>query len=317
MRNSRSPFRPILELNAPGYEVRPHFDLTKKTSMRMRCKAAAYAQIGCLETLEKFLTITRKEGLPAFLLGGGQNTLFASSFFDGAVFSLNGEFSQAQNLGGNMIRVGAGVQLPRLLSFARSCNLMGLEFLTMVPGTVGGALAGNAGAGNWGLCDFVERVYLITREGFIACVNRNEFRYSYRHSELKDTIILYADLRLEPLEAMESARRTQEFKDKKTNQPYNKHSSGCIFKNPKCLRSGESVSAGKLIDEAGLKGYFIRSACISEGHANFMVNEGNSSGEDFLALINLVRDIVRERTGIDLDVEVQIVGGPLNSVVLG
>jgi UDP-N-acetylmuramate dehydrogenase len=103
---------------------------------------------------------------------------------------------------------------------------------------------------------------------------------------------------------------------KKKGQPYKENSSGCVFKNPKDPVTGLPTSAGKLIDESGLKGYRIRSAFISESHANFMVNRGHSSGEDFLALISLARDIVQRRTGIELSLEAQIVGGPLNSVVL-
>lgn len=317
MRNSRSPFLPLLKSNNPGLSFYTNFDLTRKTSMRMKCESAAFADVKTADALETLLSISNSEGFPAFILGGGQNTLFASSHFEGLVFQLSGEFNRISKVDSQTIRAGAGVQLPKLLRFAKDQGLMGLEFLTMVPGTVGGSLAGNAGAGNWGICDFAERVFLITRDGFVACVNRNEFRYSYRKSELKDAIVLFADFRLEPRNEEEAERRRIEYTEKKKNQPYNKPSSGCIFKNPKSLRSGKAVSAGKLIDEAGLKGYRIGSAMISETHANFMINEGESCGEDFLALINLVRDIIRERTGIDLQVEVQIVGGPLNTVRLG
>lgn len=308
-------YKPFINLSAPGLKIRTNYQLSRKTTMKMRTTAAVYAEVDTPFALLSLLTRVRETGCPAYLLGGGANTLFATSYFDGVVFSLGRGFCRTDYLGGNFIRAGGSTKLPSMLKFARDCGLMGLEFLTMVPGTVGGGLAGNAGAGNWGLCDFVERVYLMTREGFIACVDRNQFRFSYRHSELKEAIILEADFRLEPLNKYESERRIEEYKAKKTSQPYSLPSCGCIFKNPKD-ESGKQISAGQLIDQTGLKGYCIRSAQVSDSHANFMVNLGDSAGEDFLALISLVRDIVFEKQGVDLELEVQIVGGPLNSVIL-
>jgi UDP-N-acetylmuramate dehydrogenase len=290
-------------------------DLSSKTSMRMGAVAAAYCQPDTPFALKKLLHQAKALGLPTFILGGGRNTLFATSYFDGVVINLDKRFGKLQAAGDMCIRAGASVQLPHLLSFAHRSGLMGLEFLTMVPGTVGGSLAGNAGAGNWGLCDFVERVWLMTRDGFIACVNRNQFRYTYRHSELSQAIVLEADFRLEHYDQHEAERRIEEYKAKKAGQPYRVPSSGCIFKNPR-LPNGQSVSAGKLIDECGLKNYKIGSACVSQGHANFIVNEGASSGEDFLALISFIQDNVYAKTGIELETEVQIVGGPLNSAIL-
>lgn len=305
----------FLQLDEPGLRVTRHADLTVRTSMRMAARAALLAEPQTPEALRRVVLHARDVGVPMFLLGGGKNTLFATSNFDGLVVTLGRGFNRLDNIGGNCIRVGASAQLSQLIPFTHRNGLMGLEFLTRVPGTVGGALAGNAGAGNWGICDFVERVYLMTRTGFVACVGRNQFRYGYRHCELRDAIVLMADLRLEPLDRAEATRRVEDFKAKKTNQPYHIPSSGCIFKNPKGP-DGAAISAGKLIDECGLKGYAIRSARVSEGHANFIVNTGNSSGEDFLALISLIRDIVQARTGIELKMEVQIVGGPLSSAVL-
>lgn len=306
---------PILGLRAPGVEVLKDFDLTKKTSMKMHATTAAFGEAHTPAGLQRLLGVSRQTGVPTYILGGGKNTLFATSYFEGLVVSLGRGFARMDNMGGNCIRAGAGVQLPALLKYARQQGLMGLEFLTMVPGTVGGSLAGNAGAGNWGICDFVERVYIMTRDGFVASIKRNEFRYGYRHSDLREAIVLEAEFRLEPFLEAEHNGRIEEFKAKKTSQPYNLPSCGCIFKNPK-LENGQSISAGKLIDECGLKGYAIQSAMVSDGHANFIVNVGESRGEDFLALINLVRDIVQTRTGIELELEVQIVGGPLTTAIL-
>ncbi len=312
----RTQFDSLLRLAGPGLDIRLDADLTPQTSMRMHTRAAVHAHATSPNGLMRLMRESRRLDSPAFLLGGGCNTLFATSRFDGIVFSLGGDFNRLEYAGGNIVRAGAGVKLGRIVTFARECGLMGLEFLTMVPGTVGGALAGNAGAGNWGLCDFVENVILTTRDGFLANVRRNQFRYGYRYSDLREAILLEAEFRLEPLDETERRRRVEEYRAKKTNQPFNEPSSGCIFKNPKDPETGQTISAGKLIDECGLKGYTIRSARISERHANFIVNNGDSCGEDFLALINLVRDIVHQKTGIELELEVQIVGGPMSSAIL-
>lgn len=310
-------FRPLLELSVPGLKIYPNYDITARTSMRMHSTAAIFAVADHPIALQALLQTVRQLGLPAYLLGGGYNTLFATSYFEGVVFALGKNFNELDHAGGNTIRAGSSVKLPNLKKFSHSCGLMGLEFLERIPGTVGGALAGNAGAGNWGLCDFVQRVIVMTREGFIAPIERNQFRYGYRHSELRDCIVLMAEFQLEPLDMAEALRREKEYIDRKGTQPYNVPSSGCIFKNPLDPTSKKSVSAGKIIDEIGMKGYGIRSARIAEGHANFFINEGGTSrGEDFLALISLVRDLVHQRRGIDLELEVNIVGGPLNSAVL-
>ncbi|MCC5877274.1 MAG: UDP-N-acetylmuramate dehydrogenase [Candidatus Sumerlaeia bacterium] len=310
-------FRPLLELNVPGLQLIPNFDITMRTSMKMRSTAAVFAVVEHPIALRALLLATRQLEVPAYLLGGGCNTLFATSFFEGVVFALGRNFKELDHAGGNVIRAGASVKLPSLKRFSHECGLMGLEFLERIPGTVGGALAGNAGAGNWGLCDFVQRVIVMTREGFVAPIERGQFRYGYRHSELRDCIVLMADFQLEPLDLEEARRREKEYIDRKGTQPYDIPSSGCIFKNPLDPQSKKLVSAGKVIDEIGMKGYGIRSARIANGHANFFVNEGRTSrGEDFLALISLVRDLVHQRRGIDLELEVNIVGGPLNSAVL-
>ncbi|MCC6546514.1 UDP-N-acetylmuramate dehydrogenase [Candidatus Sumerlaeota bacterium] len=306
----------LFDLHDPALKISSNHDLSNKTSMKMSAVAAIHAEVDSPFALKKVLRAVKQEEVPTFILGGGKNTLFATSYFDGVVITMGRNFAARELHSENTIRVGAALQLPTLIKFAHECGLMGLEFLTMVPGTVGGALACNAGAGGEGLCDFVERVWVMARDGMIYSCGKDDFTYEYRHSSLRDFVIMEVELKLRPLNVQEAERKADEFRAKKTNQPYHIPSSGCIFKNPTDPKTGLSVSAGKLIDDCDLKNYSIRSAQVSQGHANFIVNNGNSSGEDFLALISLVRDIVQHRTGIEMELEVQIVGGPLNGVVL-
>lgn len=304
-------------LAIPNLTLVPEADLARRTSMQTQSRAAILAIPRTPRALYQLIRLVRRRDWPMLMLGGGSNTIFATAHFDGLVLWLDKEvFGRMAVVDDNMVRVGAAAELRELLAFVRKSSLMGLEFCTMIPGTVGGALAGNAGAGNWGLCDFVERALVMTRSGRLVDVHRGDFRFSYRYSELSEALILEADLLLEPLDKQLSQERVKEFVSKKKNQPYDVPSSGCVFKNPKDPRTGKPVSAGKLIDEAGLKGYSLNSVAVSEKHANFLINEGGASGEDFLAMISLIRDIIQERRGIELQIEARVVGGPLTSCVL-
>lgn len=301
----------------PGVNLTPNARLDNLSTMKSKARAEILAEVQDPQGLFYLTRLCEKKGYPLLMLGGGSNTIFATSYFEGVVVQLNSPvFNSMEAVKNNVIRVGAGSKLTGLLSYTRKVDMMGLEFCTMIPGTVGGALAGNAGAGNWGLCDFVDSVLVMTRDGEIGEIRRNEFRYSYRHSDLSEYIILEAEVRLEKYVEEISKARSREFRDKKKTQPYNLPNTGCIFKNPIDPRTGNLVSAGKLIDEAGLKNYTINGSCVSEGHANFIVNQGKACGEDFLALISLIQDIIFERTGIELELEAKIVGGPLTSCVL-
>lgn len=296
----------------------PNADLSRRTSMMTRCRAAMLAIPQSPHALRRLVVLARRRGWPLLALGGGSNTIFATAEFDGIVMILPREgFGEMEISEERIVRVGAAAELSDAVKFANRNHLMGLEFCTMIPGTVGGALAGNAGAGNYGLCDFAERVLVLTRDGEFVDLHRGDFRYSYRVSELADAIVLETELLLEPLDHETRRQRVKEYNSKKKCQPYGVPSSGCIFKNPKDPATGKPVSAGKLIDEAGLKGYRLNSVVVSEQHANFLINRGEASGEDFLAMISLVQDVVAERFGVVLEIEARIVGGPLTSCKLG
>ncbi|MBI5154545.1 UDP-N-acetylmuramate dehydrogenase [Candidatus Poribacteria bacterium] len=302
-----------------GLKLIPGADLSDRTSMKTQAAAAMLVVVESPLALRQLLQLVRSREWPLMILGGGTNTIFATAWFDGIVAVLSGEmFGQIEQVGERTLRVGAAADLQELLNKSvKKFGLMGLEFCTGIPGTTGGALAGNAGAGNWGLCDFVDRVMWMTRDGRIHNLQRNGFWYGYRNSDLSEGIVLEADLRLEPLDSAVQAAARRDFASKKKGQPFHLPSSGCIFKNPRDPRTGQKVSAGMLIDRAGLKGYSLNSVTVSEGHANFLVNMGGASGEDFLAMISLIQDVVLEVHGVELELEAKIVGGPLTSCVMG
>jgi UDP-N-acetylmuramate dehydrogenase len=289
--------------------------------MKMRSEAALLAIAHTPRALRDALRLTRGLRLPLYVLGGGSNTLFATSRFNGVVLKLGNAFQRFDLVEPDLLRVGAGLSLKNALNFSIECGLSGLEFGTGIPGTVGGAAAGNAGARDThkkqrGMCDLIERLWCFDRTGDYHEIFRGEFLYAYRASELHEAIVIEMDLRLEQRSAEEIKQNLGHYRELRKGQPFGFPSCGCVFKNPIHPITGESIGAGKLIDELGLKGYRIGDAEISTKHANFMINRNRASGEDFLALITLTRDIVRQRIGIELDIEVEIVGGPLEHALL-
>jgi len=301
----------------PNLDLEWNADLSTRTWMKTRSRASVLAQPRSVQALRSLMLVAREREWPLLMLGRGANTIFATHEFEGVVVELPRKpFGEITYAGGTRVQAGAGVQITQLLAAVRSFGLMGLEFMTMIPGCVGGSLAGNAGAGGWGLCDFVEEAVVMQRDGKVRRLKRGDFRFSYRHSELGDHVILMADLLLEPLIEKISSERVKEYKEKKTGQPYGEPSSGCIFKNPRDSSTGKHISAGKMIDDAGMKSYMLNSVKVSEKHANFLINTGNATGEDFLAMISLIQDTIRERNGVELEVEARIVGGPLASCIL-
>lgn len=307
-------------LRIPGLFFQWDAEMSSHTTMQTRSRAALLVDVQTPRGLIALVKLCSRKGYPMMMLGGGSNTIFARSYFDGIVVKLSGEnFRQKEVVAPNVIRVGAATKLTEILNFSRKVGMMGLEFCTMIPGQVGGALAGNAGAGGYGICDFADRVLIMNRDGELFDVYRNEFRYGYRKSQLREGIILEADIRLMPINKQLALQNSRDFRDKKKNQPYSLPNAGCIFKNPKDPLTNESVSAGMLIDQAGLKNYSLNGCAVSNGHANFIVNHGGASGEDFMALMRTIQDIIYERRGIELEVEAQIVGNSndeMNNCVL-
>jgi UDP-N-acetylmuramate dehydrogenase len=235
------------------------------------------------------------------MLGGGSNTLFTDAGFRGAVVRLTGEFRSIESgPEPETIRAGAGAVLGAVMKFAQRHNLAGLEFGVGIPGCLGGALAGNAGAGGEDICSLADSVDVLDDKGAIVRLKRGEFSYGYRDSELRARVILGAVLHLCPDTPANIKARIDRHLSKRWEQPVGERSSGCMFKNP------PGDFAGRLIDAAGLKGVRVGGVRVSEKHANFMVNDGSAQSAEIERLMGLVRDTVRERTGIDLEPEVRI-----------
>lgn len=245
--------------------------------------------------------------MPVLLIGAGSNLLISDDGFPGAVIRLAGNFENYQaDTEGNSIISGASASLSRIVREGCRIGMKGIERLAGIPGSVGGALFMNAGTYGEYIDGLVETVDILTGSNKSSTITSDDCGFAYRTSRFQETaeIILRCKLSGESGNPGEiSAEVEKRLEHRRRTQPVDIPSCGCVFRNPR----GEK-SAGKLIDEAGLKGTRIGDAVISDKHANFIINEGNASANDILSLMALARNMVFERTGVALEPEVRTAG---------
>ena len=279
--------------------------LAGKTTLRVGGAARIYAEPASLDDLQFLMRTAASRSVAVFPLGRGSNLVVPDSGVDGLVISLAHEsWAGFGPQGDGSVRAGAGLRLKNLCGLAAKAGLVGFEFLEGIPGTVGGALRMNAGAmGGW-MFDVVEEVQLITLAGEVRTLPKAAMHVDYRHcAELNDAIALSARLRPAAQADVEAVRRQMDAYARKRHESQPREpSAGCIFKNP------PGNSAGRLIDESGLKGTRVGDAEVSPVHANFIVNRGHASGADVVELVRRVRARVREAKGVDLMPEVLLYG---------
>lgn len=285
--------------------LRANEPLAKKTTLRVGGAADIYCEPASESDLAEILRYCAQSGLPVHLLGRGSNLLVRDGGIRGVVVSLmQPAFSKIECLG-ERIHCGAGAKLKDVSLLGRRQGLAGFEFLEGVPGSIGGALRMNAGAMNSAMFDIVESVRFMSHVGNISELQAAEVPVSYRScSLLKENIALGAVLRGRPDEVEAIGARMDGYSQKRWKSQPKESSAGCIFKN---LEIG---SAGKLLDELGLKGLRVGGASVSTVHGNFIVNEGGATAENVLELIEMLKARVREARGVELHTEVEIVGEP-------
>ena len=265
--------------------------------------AVAYFEVGTTDELAALAQLKRRCNVPVAIIGRGSNLLVNDAGYPGIVVRLVGEFNRLE-FNQNRVEVGAGVSLPRLSKMAAVRGLSGVEFALGIPGSVGGALIMNAGAWGSSFGDLVERVQALTVEGEFVNLSHDDAQFSYRHSGLKTYFcVTGATLALTPGDTAEVENLMQDlYKQKITNQPFAEENAGCMFKNP------PGNSAGKLIDECGLKGYRIGGAEVSKIHGNFILNLDSATAHDVLSLVRHIQAHVKRERGIELEMEVQLLG---------
>jgi UDP-N-acetylenolpyruvoylglucosamine reductase len=279
--------------------------LASKTTMRVGGAARVYVEPASMADLQGALRTAGASGVEVFLLGRGSNLIVPDAGVDGLVISLaNDAWAKFEPLEGGAVRVGAGLRLKNLCGLAAVAGISGFEFLEGIPGSVGGALRMNAGAmGGW-MFDVVESVDLMTMVGDVRTLRRDEMHVDYRHcAELQATIALGAQLKPAAVADADAIKRQMDAYAKKRHESQPREpSAGCIFKNP------PGNSAGRLIDESGLKGERVGDAEVSVAHANFIVNRGRATSADVLELVRRVRAKVRQVKGVELEPEVLLYG---------
>ena len=283
-------------------QVHADAPLAPYTSFRIGGPATLLATPADREDLKRALAFAGSEGLPVHVLGGGSNTLVRDGGFRGMAIYLN--LFQALERRGDAVAAGAGVRASRLLAFCCRQGLAGLEFLSGVPGTVGGAVWGNAGAWGGATADVLATVELVTAAGEERTLWRREIPFRYRASGLPaGSVVTQAAFALAPGDATAIRRRISGYLVRRNvGQPVEFRSAGSIFKNP----PGEY--AGRLVERAGLKGTRIGNAMISAKHGNYIVNLGGARAADVLALVALAHERVRDAMGVDLELEIKVVG---------
>ena len=276
--------------------------LDRYTSFRIGGPARLLATPLDREDLKAALAFARDEALPVHVLGGGSNTLVRDGGLRGMAIHLNA--FQTLERREEMIEAGAGIRVSRLLAFCCRQGLAGLETLSGIPGTLGGAVWGNAGAWGGSVADCLAWLDLITSAGEERRVLRDAVPFRYRASGLPTgAVIVQAAFRLAEDDAAAIRRRISGYLVRRNaSQPVEFRSAGSIFKNP------PGDFAGRLVERVGLKGIRIGNAMISAKHGNYIVNMGGARAADVLALVALAQERVRAATGIALELEIRVVG---------
>lgn len=278
--------------------------MSQFTTFRVGGEAEALFVVQETERLQAMVAFLKSEGIPFLVVGKGSNILVKDQGIPGVTIILDGELARVEEMDEGLITVGGGLALTALLSYCRQQELTGLEFLSGIPGTLGGALAMNAGAWGQEIGAFVKEIQVITGPGRWEIWGRPQLSFSYRSLVLpQGTVIAKAWLQLERSGAERVSSKISEYMDRRRQtQPLSEPSAGSVFKNP-----GNDF-AGRLIEEAGLKGKQIGGAMISRMHGNVIVNTGGAKAKDILALMTLARDRVKAMTGIELETEIKIIG---------
>ena len=273
--------------------------LSTLTSFRIGGPAEYFVEPRNLDELVRLVVRCRDHDVPVRLLGGGSNVLAPDHGVPGAVFRLSSLTGIRRS--GTEIACEAGAMLPRLVRRAEQWGLSGLEPLAGIPGTVGGAIAMNAGGKHGSVASVLRSVTTLDRYGFVRKRGPRKLGFGYRSSKLRPEIAVGATFGLIEKDPTEIAdRRLTVLEEKARTQPLAGWSAGCIFKNSR------DRGAGELIDRAGLKGERVGRAVVSAKHANFIVNEGGASSRDIRTLIDRVRHRVRKTFGIDLELEIEL-----------
>ncbi|MEH7492983.1 UDP-N-acetylmuramate dehydrogenase [Neobacillus niacini] len=296
-------FTEILDLNIG--KVKRNELLSQHTTMKIGGPADIFIEPSSLENIQKVMTFLKERQIPWRAIGRGSNLLVSDKGIEGVVIKL-GSGLDYLTINDSTITVGGGHSLVSLSTLISKKGLSGLEFASGIPGSVGGAVYMNAGAHGSDISKILTKAHVLFEDGSIEWLSNDEMEFTYRTSVLQKKrpgIVLEAEFQLTKGDRTAIVSQMQKNKDyRKETQPWNFPCAGSIFRNPL------PNYAGKLIEDAGLKGYQIGGAKISEMHGNFIVNAGNATAKDVLDLIQFIKETILNSNGIKMETEVEIIG---------
>jgi UDP-N-acetylmuramate dehydrogenase len=261
--------------------------------------ARLFASAHTSQEMQQMIAFAHQEGLPLHVLGKGSNCLFDDRGFNGLVI-LNCIDFLSQKEG--EWQVGSGYSFARLGTLTARAGYQGLEFAAGIPATVGGAIYMNAGAGGQETAERLSVVECVTREGDLLRLKKEEMEFGYRTSCFQRLSLVITEAIFVLTSTSGAKERQRELvRARLASQPYKAKSAGCAFRNP------PHRSAGRLIEECGLKGYRIGDALVSPLHANFILNEGNATAEQVRTLMGHVKETVYQKKGVLLEEEIQLI----------
>ncbi len=310
-----------------GAQFKENEPLAKHVNMKIGGPAKFFVEAKSSQDVVDAIKLAKENNLKFFILGGGSNTLVSDEGFEGLVIKLA---MRSISINGDVVTAEAGAISATVARQTANAGLRGFEWAVSLPGTIGGAVRGNAGCFGGETKDNLVSVKLL-REGDVINVAAEDLKMKYRHSVLKELgnndVILEATFKLTPGDKVEAlALIDANLEKRKKSQPLGAASAGCMFKNyeftdestlaklkqdadiPEAMLKSKRLAAGWLIDQAGLKGTKMGDAMVSEEHGNFLMNTGHATASQIMELISLIKMKVRDHYGIQLEEEVQFLG---------
>ena len=278
--------------------------MSRHTTFRVGGPADFFVTPKTKEDVRDVIRVCKEVGMPYYIIGNGSNLLVSDAGYRGVIVQIYKEMNEVK-VEGNLVKAQAGALLSGIAAKALGAELSGFEFASGIPGTIGGACVMNAGAYGGEMKDVLESVTVLTGEDKIIELGRNELELGYRTSVIakKGYIVLGAVLKLERGDGEKIKTYMDELKEKRvTKQPLEYPSAGSTFKRP------EGYFAGKLIEDAGLRGFQVGGAQVSEKHCGFVINRDHATAADIMELMRQVQIRVKENSGVDLEPEVKRLG---------
>ena len=278
--------------------------MCKHTTFRIGGAAKYFAMPKNTAEIQTLIAYCKEHKLDYCVLGNGSNVLFTDAGYDGLIIQIGSAMSEIR-VDGTSVYAQAGAILARVANLAYEAGLTGMEFAAGIPGSIGGAIVMNAGAYGGEMKDILQKVTVLTPDGTVQTLSVEELELSYRHSIIpeKGYLVISAVLKLQPGNADEIQSIMDDLKEKRVSkQPLEYPSAGSTFKRP------EGYFAGKLIQDAGLRGFRVGGAQVSEKHCGFIINRDQATSTDICQLMQQVSEIVYEKFGVRLEPEVKKIG---------